>query len=45
MALLFLFPGKKTGFSLDAVVLFSVERDNSGMEGHVRGLYTFLLNI
>lgn len=35
VALLFLFPGKKTGFSLDVVMLFSIERDNSGMDGHI----------
>lgn len=45
MALLSLFPVKKTGFSLDAVVLFPTEKDNREMDGHIQSLCTFLLNI
>lgn len=45
VVLLFLFPRKKTGFSLDAIASFSTESDNSGMDGHIRSLYTFLLKM
>lgn len=41
----FYFLGRKQDFSLDAAVLFSIKRDNSGNDGHVWSLYTFLLKM
>lgn len=40
-----LFPVKKTGFSLDPIVLFSYERNNNEIDCHIWSIYTILLNI